>query len=84
MTWTCQKKQARLLGSRLKGWNLLSEDTKVCFFRNIQKYFENFYSQEGDLVFFNAISYIMNTLGHKHKLEEWCLFIDLSKVSLKA
>jgi len=27
------KKQAELLGSRLKGWNLLHQDTKVCFYR---------------------------------------------------
>ena len=26
------KKQAELLGSRLKGWNLLRQDTKVCFY----------------------------------------------------
>ena len=25
------KKQTELLGSRLKGWNLLRQDTKVCF-----------------------------------------------------
>ena len=28
------KKQAELLGSRLRGWNLLQKDTKVCFFRS--------------------------------------------------
>ena len=27
------KKQTELLGSRLKGWNLLRQDTKVCFYR---------------------------------------------------
>jgi len=26
------KKQAELLGSRLKGWNLLRRDSKVCFY----------------------------------------------------
>ena len=26
------KKQTELLGSKLKGWNLLRQDTKVCFF----------------------------------------------------
>jgi len=25
------KTQAKLLGSRIKGWNLLRQDTKVCF-----------------------------------------------------
>ena len=27
------KKQAELLGSRLKGWNLQRQDTKECFYR---------------------------------------------------
>jgi len=26
------KKEAELLGSRLKGWNLLHQDTKLCFY----------------------------------------------------
>jgi hypothetical protein len=28
-----KKKQAELLSSRLKGWNLLHQDTKACFCR---------------------------------------------------
>jgi len=37
------KKQAELLGSRLRGWNLLQKDSKVCFFRNRQEEFQDFY-----------------------------------------
>ena len=34
------KKQAELLGSRLKSWNLLRQDTKVCFYRGHHEEFE--------------------------------------------
>ena len=53
------KKQAELLGSRLRGWNLLQKDTKVCFFRNFQEEFQDFYSGENDLVYCNNICAVM-------------------------
>jgi len=34
------KKQAELFGSRLRGWNFLQKDTKVCFLRNRQEEFQ--------------------------------------------
>jgi len=37
------KKQAELLGSRLKGWNLLCQDTKVCLYRRCHEEFKNFF-----------------------------------------
>jgi hypothetical protein len=49
------KKQAELLGSRLKGWNLLQNGTKVCFFRNRQDGFQDLYSGENCLVYCNNI-----------------------------
>jgi len=30
--------------SRLKGWNLLRQDTKVCFYRGRHKEFKDFFS----------------------------------------
>ena len=78
------KKQAELLGSRLKSWNLLHRDTRVCFFRNRQKEFEDFFSLDGDIAFCNDIGSVLKVLDIEHKVEEWRLFIDSSKVSLKA
>ncbi|UYV80797.1 hypothetical protein LAZ67_19001756 [Cordylochernes scorpioides] len=49
------KKQSELLGSRLKGWNLLHKGTKVCFFRKRQDEFQDFFSQENDLVYCNDV-----------------------------
>jgi hypothetical protein len=34
------KKQADLLGSRLKAWNLLNQDNEICFFHNCQNEFK--------------------------------------------
>jgi len=78
------KKQAKLLGSRLRGWNLLQKDTKVCFFRNRQEAFQDFYSEENDLVYCNNIFAVMDVLDHEHKTTEWRLFFDSPKTSLKA
>ena len=78
------KTQAELLGSRLKGWNLLQRDTKVCFFRNRQEEFQDFYSEENDLVYCNNICAVMDVLDHEHKTTEWRQFIDSLKTSLKA
>ena len=39
---------------------------------------------DGDLVYCNDIDGLMATLGITHDPDEWRLFIDLSKTSLKA
>jgi hypothetical protein len=39
------KKEAEILASRLKGWNLLQQGTKVCLFRNRQDEFKCFFLQ---------------------------------------
>jgi hypothetical protein len=40
------KKQSELLGSRLKEWNLLHINTKLCFFRNRQDEFKFLFSRK--------------------------------------
>jgi len=48
------KKQAGLLGSMLKGWKLLhqnTENTEIHFFSHRQHGFEESFSQENDLIF---------------------------------
>ena len=56
------QKQAALLGSKLKEWNLLLHDTEVCFFRNHQNEFEEIFSQEDDLVFCNDVCCVTEAL----------------------
>jgi len=59
------KKQAELLCSRLKGWNLLRQDTKVCFYRGRHEEFKDFFSQEDGVVFCNDVSSVMEVLGYE-------------------
>ena len=69
--------------SRLKGSNVLSQDTKVCFYRGCHEEFKDIFSQ-GDAVFFcNDVCSIVEVLGHEYNPDLWHLFIDSSKVSLK-
>ena len=77
------KKQAELLGSRLKCWNLLRQDTKVCFYGEHHEEFKDFFSLEDGAVFCNDVCSVMEVLGHEYSPDRWRLFTDLSKVSLK-
>jgi hypothetical protein len=64
------KKEAEILASRLKGWNLLKQGTKVRVFRNRQNEFKCFFSQENDLVFCNDTCSVMEALQHQHNTPE--------------
>jgi hypothetical protein len=77
------KKQAELLGSRLKGWNLLRQNTKVCFNSGRHEEFKDFFSQQDDVVFCNYVCSVVEVLGHEFNPDQWRLFIESSKVSLK-
>jgi hypothetical protein len=77
------KKQAELLGSRVKGWDLLRQDIKVCFYRGRHAEFKGFFSLEDGVVFCNDVCSVVEVLGHEHNPDQWHLFIDSSKVSLK-
>ncbi|UYV77585.1 hypothetical protein LAZ67_15001631 [Cordylochernes scorpioides] len=61
-----------------------TQSTKVFFFRNRQDECQDFFSQENDLVYCNDVVSLMEALGHDHDTEEWRLFIDSSKISMKA
>jgi len=77
------KKQAELLGSRLKGQNLMCQDTKVCFYSRCHEEFKDFFSQEDGVVFCNDVWSVVDVLGHKYNPDQWHMFIDSSEVSLK-
>ncbi|KAJ9594111.1 hypothetical protein L9F63_014477, partial [Diploptera punctata] len=69
--------------AELLAWKLLQDDTKQTFFRNRQEEFEDFFSKEKDIVFCNDVENLYQSLGVEHKSEDWRLFIDSSKTSLK-
>jgi len=68
---------------RLKGWKLLRQDTKVRFYHGLHEEFKNFFSQKDGVVFCNDVCSIMEVLHHEYNPDQWRLFINSSKVSLK-
>jgi hypothetical protein len=82
--WICLKEQAELLGPKLKGWNLLNQESEIPYFLNRQNEFREIFSQENDLVFCNDVCSVIDALGYQHDPAEWLSFIDSSKVSFKA
>ena len=69
--------------SRLKGCNLLCQHTKVCFYHARHEEFMDFLSQEDGFMFCNDVCSVMGVLVHEYNTDQWRLFINLSKVSLK-
>ena len=78
------KNQAELLGSRLQQWNLLAADTKITSFRSRQTTLAAFFEMKETLCYCSNIDKLLQELGIVHHPEEWRLFIDSSKLSLKA
>ncbi|GFV14774.1 uncharacterized protein TNCV_3959841 [Trichonephila clavipes] len=78
------KKQSEILDSRLKGWNLLQKNTKICTYRSRHSQCKDYFSEEKKLSVYYDISSLMETFGIQHNPIEWLLFIDSSKASLKA
>lgn len=78
------KNKSELLGSRLQQWNLLAPDVKISWYRARQKDLVHFFQMDGALCFCNDVDGLMESLGMQHRPEEWRLFIDSSKLSLKA
>ena len=76
------KCKAEILGLNFNQWNLL--ETKISEFRlRNEKLCSSFDSYNG-LSFCNDVDGLMMEFGYKHKCDEWRLFIDSSKASLKA
>ena len=55
----------------------------MCFYGGRHEEFKDFFSLEDGVVFFNDVCSVMEVPGHEYNPEQWRLFIDSSKVSLK-
>ena len=79
------KSFAELLASRLKENNSLSNSARITFYRNRhEEYFPFFFCEEKDWVYCTAIAQLLHKLGvPQYQPEDWRLFIDRSKRSLK-
>ena len=58
------KEETEHLGSRLKGWDLLRQDTKLCSYRVRHEVFKDFFSLEDGVVFCNDVCSVMEVLGN--------------------
>jgi hypothetical protein len=70
------KKEAELLGSRLRESNLLHKVMKYISFTIVKNEFEELFPQENNLVFCNDVCCVIEPLEHQHDPTEWRLFID--------
>ena len=55
----------------------------MCFYHGRREEFKDFFSQEDGVVFCNDVCSILEVIGHEYCPEQWPLFIDSSKVTLK-
>lgn len=78
------KEKAELLGPTLKEKNFSAAGTNTHVYRRREQTFSQFFKQEGDLVYCSDITDLMNESGIEYKKEEWRLFIDSFKTSLKS
>jgi len=78
------KVKAELLASRMKQWKYVDEGLKITLYRYRQKILEEFFIVEGILVACKDVDGLFKALNMNHCSDEWRLFIDSSKVSLKA
>ena len=78
------KEQSEVLASRLQEKNILDSGTKVTFYRTREGSLLHFFSKEDDLVYCNDVAGLLGLMGvSPYCCEDWRLFIDSSKASLK-
>jgi len=78
------KSKAELPGSRLKRWNLLEKNVRMSSFRSRHQQLVPLFREEDNFVFCYDVDGLVNALGIKQDPQEWRLFIDPTKLSLKA
>ncbi|GBP78947.1 hypothetical protein EVAR_57898_1 [Eumeta japonica] len=78
------KSKSELLASRLQQWNLLAPDTRVTVYRNRSKQFAEYFESNDEYQYCRDVRGLFKSMDQSYDPEEWRLFIDCSKVSLKA
>ena len=77
------KQDSELLASRLKK-SVLSSDTKISFYRETDKELRRYFSEENGITLCSDIKNLLIKMGWKqYEPNDWRLFIDSSKRSLK-
>ena len=75
---------ALILSSRLKAKRMLSSDTTFAWYKHRENKYIRFFAEEHSLVYFVDVQGLIKKLGTKYNSNNWRLFIDASKSSLKA
>lgn len=78
------KEMSELMASRMKERGFASSEVKVTSYRTRHERFAKFYSKEDKICFCHDIIGLFAEFGESHDPAEWRLFIDSSKLSLKA
>ena len=76
--------KSELLASRLQQWNLLTPGTKVAFYQKRSKDLPSLFSADGQLCYCNNIPGLFESIGANYDPNDWRLFVDSSKESMKA
>lgn len=78
------KHASEILASRLKERNLVTKGTNVSYYRTRERNLLQYFAEEDDFVFCKDVSGLMAAMGLQNYVSnEWRLFIDSSKRSLK-
>lgn len=78
------KQKAELLASRLQEWKYLDPRTHVTVYRNRNQAILPFFKKENEMCFCDDIPGLFEVMNTPYDRNEWRLFIDGSKYSLKA
>lgn len=78
------KEKSEVLASRLKNKSLLMPGVKISIYRNRHKMFATYYSKKDNICYCNDIRGLFEEFGEPYNPNDWRLFIDSSKLSLKA
>ena len=78
-----QKNKAERLASKLQQWNLLHHSVKVTL-RTRNQEFQQFFKTVGYFTYCKDTDGLIDAMHMRHSRDQWRLFIDASKTSLKA
>jgi len=78
------KENSMILGSRLKQWNLLDPSTTFSQYKHREREFIEFFTYRDGISYCQNIEGLITKLGAIYAADDWRLFIDGSKTSLKA
>ncbi|XP_031630890.1 uncharacterized protein LOC116345586 [Contarinia nasturtii] len=78
------KNMSELLGSRLQQWSLLQKDVSIIAVRQRSAHLAECFATEGKITYCKDIPQLFQVMQQEFVADEWRLFIDGAKTSLKA